>query len=117
MATSRLLAPRHAIASFVARIALSWAFAAAAADTMRCRNGRLVNVGMLDAEVTALCGEPKSRTTQDVPVRSRGAGGGSVVVGTTRLERWTYERGQGEFDAVLSFEDGKLVRIDLLNTR
>jgi hypothetical protein len=84
---------------------------------MRCGNGRLVNVGMVDAEVTARCGQPKNRTVTEQPVRTRGAGGGSIVVGTVRAERWTYERGQGQFDAVLSFEDGKLVRIDLLNTR
>ena len=28
---------------------------------LRCRSGRLVDVGMLDAEVVARCGEPKSR--------------------------------------------------------
>ena len=72
---------------------------------------------MVDAEVVALCGQPKDRTSEDVPVRARGAGGGVVVTGTTRVERWTYDRGQGQFDAVLSFEDGKLVRIDVLSTR
>src|SRR5262245_10477351 len=101
----------------VALVAASWVHDAAAADTMRCRNGRLVNVGMIDAEVTARCGEPKSRTAQDVPVRAQGAGGGAVVVATTRQERWVYDRGQGEFDAALTFEDGKLVRIDMLNVR
>jgi hypothetical protein len=34
-----------------------------------------------------------------------------------RAERWIYERGQGQFDAALSFEDGKLVGIELLKTR
>ena len=108
---------RRVRATLVALAAASTAYAAAAVDTIRCRSGRLVNVGMVDAEVIGRCGEPKSRTSQDVPVRAQGAGGGAVVVATTRLERWTYDRGQGEFDAVLSFEDGKLVRIDLLNTR
>jgi hypothetical protein len=98
-------------------LAATMAYGAYAADVIRCRNGRLVNVGMVDAEVIARCGDPKSRTSQDVPIRAQGAGGGAVVVATTRLERWIYERGQGEFDAVFSFEDGKLVRIDLLNTR
>lgn len=105
------------IAGALAVLAVSMAYDAAAADVMRCRSGRLVNVGMVDAEVVALCGEPRNKTSQDVPIRSQGAGGGAVVVATTRVERWTYDRGQGEFDAVLSFEDGKLVRIDMLNTR
>ena len=108
---------RRVRATLVALAAASTVYDAAAVDTIRCRSGRLVNVGMVDAEVIGRCGEPKSRTSEDVPVRAPGAGGGAVVVATTRLERWTYERGQGEFDAVLSFEDGKLVRIDLLNTR
>jgi hypothetical protein len=105
------------MAGALAVLAVSMAYDAAAADVMRCRSGRLVNVGMVDAEVVALCGEPRNKTSQDVPVRSQGAGRGAVVVATTRVERWTYDRGQGEFDAVLSFEDGKLVRIDMLNTR
>ncbi len=90
---------------------------AAADDSMRCAGGRLVNVGMVDAEVVARCGQPKSRTTSEQPVRTRGAAGGSIVVGTVRAERWIYERGQGQFDAALSFEDGKLVDIELLKTR
>ena len=98
-------------------LAIAVAHHAAAEDTMRCANGRLVNVGMVDAEVAARCGQPKNRTATDQPVRTRGAGGGSIVVGTVRAERWTYERGQGQFDALLSFEDGKLVSIELLKTR
>jgi hypothetical protein len=98
-------------------LAATVAHCAAADDTVRCGNGRLVNVGMVDAEVIARCGEPKSRTAAEQPVRTRGAGGGSIVVGTLRTERWTYDRGRGQFDAVLSFEDGKLVSIELLQTR
>jgi hypothetical protein len=108
---------RGLIGGTLAALAMVTACDAAAADVMRCRSGRLINVGMVDAEIIGICGNPKSRTSQDVPVRARGAGGGAVVVATTRVERWTYDRGQGEFDAVLSFEDGKLVRIDILNTR
>jgi hypothetical protein len=108
---------RRSVGVALAMLLLSWAHDAAAVDSIRCRNGRIVNVGMVDAEVVARCGQPKDRTSQDVPVRAQGAGGGAVVVATTRLERWTMDRGQGEFDAVLSFEDGKLVRIDLLTVR
>jgi hypothetical protein len=105
------------IAGVLAALAMAAAYDAAAADSMRCRSGRLVNVGMVDAEVVALCGEPRNKTSQDVPVRAQGARRGAVVVATTRVERWTYDRGQGEFDAVLLFEDGKLRRVDMLNTR
>jgi hypothetical protein len=101
----------------LAVLAASLAHDAAAVDSIRCRSGRLVDVGMVDAEVIARCGEPKSRTSQDVPVRSQGAARGAVVTATTRVERWTYDRGQGTFDAILTFEDGELVSIELLNVR
>jgi hypothetical protein len=98
-------------------VASSTALSAVGDDTIRCRSNRLVNVGMQAAQVVSLCGEPKSRSHEDVPVRAQNAGGGSRVIGTTRVEHWVYERGQGQFDAVLSFEDGELVRIEILTTR
>jgi hypothetical protein len=101
----------------LALVAVAAAYDAVADDTIRCRNGRIVDVGMIDAEVLARCGEPKNRVSQDLPVRTQGAGGGSIVVSTTRVDRWTYDRGPGQFDAVFTFEDGKLVRIDVLNAR
>jgi hypothetical protein len=108
---------KHVWGSALVAIAASTAFDAASEDTIRCRSNRLVNVGMQAAQVVGLCGEPKSRSNEDVPVRARGAAGGSIVIGTTRVERWIYSRGQGQFDALLSFEDGELVRIDVLTTR
>jgi hypothetical protein len=116
-AAAALVSRRWLIGSAVAVLAAAATDDAAAADVIRCRNGRIVDVGMIDAEVVARCGEPKSRTSQDVPVRAQGAAGGAFVVTTTRVERWTYDRGPGQFDAVLTFEDGKLVRIDVLNVR
>lgn len=101
----------------VAAAVFAHTFAAAADDSVRCRSNRLVNVGMIAAEVVARCGEPKDRSIEDVPIRARNLNGAVIVTGSTRVERWTYDRGQGQFDAVLSFEDGKLVRIDLLNVR
>src|SRR5688500_18702875 len=95
-ATRSLASRRRLIGGAIAVLAIATAYEAYAVDVIRCRNGRLVNVGMVDAEIIARCGDPKSRTSQDVPIRAQGAGGGAVVVATTRLERWTYERGQGE---------------------
>jgi hypothetical protein len=94
-------------------------FAAAAEDTMRCRSGRLVNVGMTDVQVVGRCGEPKSRTVEEFPILRRNPWNRTVAPSGdfTRTERWTYERGQGQFDAVLTFDHGKLVRIELLNNR
>jgi hypothetical protein len=112
------IARRHG-AAFAA-----WALAACGAvavtldaradDTIRCRNGRLVSVGMTTLDVTDRCGQPQSRTAEDIPVRARLPNGNVVQTGTTRAELWVYQRGPGQFDAQLTFEDDKLVRIDFL---
>lgn len=109
-------APRRAASVRWAAIgsALAVTLGAGADDTMRCRNGRLINVGMSGAEVSARCGQPQSRTVEEIPVRARLPTGNVVQTGTTRAERWVYARGPGQFDAQLTFEDDKLVRIDFL---
>ena len=89
-------------------------FGASADDTIRCRNGRLVNVGMTASEVSSRCGDPKSRTVEEIPVLARLPTGAVRQTGTTHAERWIYGRGQGQMDALLTFEDGKLLRIELL---
>ena len=57
---------------------------AVADDTLRCGN-RLIEPGMAQAEVLALCGEPTSKTVEVQDVRS-----GNQVVGKTEVQRWTY---------------------------
>jgi hypothetical protein len=94
--------------------AVSFSFVASGEDSIRCRSGRLVNVGMTASEVTSLCGQPKSRTVEEIPVMARLPTGAVRQTGTTQAERLIYSRGQGQFDALLTFEDGKLRRIDLL---
>jgi hypothetical protein len=94
--------------------AVSFSFTAFADDSTRCRSGRLINVGMTAAEVSSRCGDPKSRTVEDIPILARLPTGAVRQTGTTRAERWIYGRGYGQFDAMLTFEDGKLRRIDLL---
>jgi hypothetical protein len=106
-----------AFCAALAAVCIATTFATAADDVIRCRSGRLVNVGMVAPEVVARCGEPQSRSAEDIPVRARTPNGNVVVTGSTHVERWTYQRGQGQFDAVLTFEGDKLVRIDLLNVR
>ena len=100
--------------AFVFAAIASLSFGASADDTIRCRNGRLINVGMTDKEVTDRCGQPKSRTVEEIPALARLPTGAVRQTGTTHAERWIYSRGQGQFDALLTFEDGKLRRIDLL---
>jgi len=97
---------------FFAAVAVS--FGASGEDTIRCRNGRLVNVGMTASEVSSRCGQPKSRTVEEIPVMTRLPTGAARQTGTTHAERWIYGRGQGQLDAMLTFEDGKLLRIELI---
>lgn len=90
-----------------------FSFAARADDTLRCGNA-LVTVGMAGTQVIAKCGQPKDKDIAEVPQRARRANGTSGVVGTLRVERWTYDRGYGQFPALLTFEQGKLKSIELL---
>jgi hypothetical protein len=87
--------------------------APAAADVLRCSGG-LIDVGMVAPQVVAKCGQPRDKDVEDVPIRVRSTTGALATVGTTRVERWTYDRGYGQFPALLIFEDGKLKRIELL---
>ena len=97
---------------FFAAVAVS--FGASGEDTIRCRNGRLVDVGMTAADVSSGCGQPTSRTREEIPVMARLPTGAARQTGTTHAERWIYGRGQGQLDAMLTFEDGKLLRIELI---
>jgi hypothetical protein len=69
---------------------------------------------MIADEVLAKCGEPKSRTVESVPIRVRRANGSSGIIGTTEVQRWTYDRGAGQFPALLTFEEGKLKTLELI---
>ena len=105
---------RTALACAVGVVAGYSSFGASAEDTIRCRNGRIVNVGMTLSEVSSRCGAAKSRTVEEIPVLARLPTGAVKQTGTTHAERWIYGRGQGQMDALLTFEDGKLLRIELL---
>ena len=92
------------------------ALSARADDTMRCGNA-LITVGMVGPQVVAKCGQPKDKDVTDAPQRVRRSNGTRGVVGTVRIERWTYDRGYGQFPALLTFEGGKLRSIELLTSR
>jgi hypothetical protein len=93
--------------------ALALAAAASADEAMRCAGGAIVNVGMIADQVLAKCGEPKSRQVEEVPIRQRTRSGGVNTTGVTYIERWTYDRGYGQFPALLTFEEGKLKAIEI----
>jgi hypothetical protein len=94
-----------------------WAAASQANDdVLRC-GGQLVTVGMIAPQVVAKCGEPLAKEVEDVPVRVRGRNGAVTSSGTTRVERWTYDRRDGSFPALLTFEEGKLKSVELITKR
>jgi hypothetical protein len=95
---------------------LAAGLSASADDVMRC-GAAIVDIGMVAAQVVAKCGEPQSREVDSAPVKRRGVTGAVNTTGSTRIERWTYDRGYGQFPALLTFEKGRLKSIELLARR
>jgi len=87
-----------------------------ARELFRC-NGSIVETGQTIPEVLARCGEPDSRETAAVPIRAISRFGGSYVVGTASVEHWVYARRGGQFPAYLTFDQGRLRRIELIYHR
>jgi len=100
-----------------AALALTAILAASAApagdDVFRC-GSKLVDTSLTMDQVLARCGEPTQRTVEDVPQQVRRANGSTYVSGTIVVETWTYDRGSSSFPAVLRFESGKLVSIEIV---
>jgi hypothetical protein len=72
---------------------------------------------MVAGQVAAKCGAPQAKQSEDVPIRVRRANATVATAGVSHVERWTYERGYGQFPALLTFEQGKLKTIELLTNR
>jgi hypothetical protein len=92
---------------------LACAAAPAADDTFRC-GSKIIDTSMTMEQITARCGEPTERSVEEIPQYTRRASGGTQVTGTVTVETWTYDRGSSSFPAVLRFEDGKLVSIEIV---
>ena len=69
------------------------------------------------AQVLEMCGSPKARIVEQVPVRTGTSSGFSRLTGIIIAEQWIYDRGWGRFPALLWFQDGRLKRIDYLPDR
>ena len=100
----------------VLALMLCYCGAADAYGSLRCQ-GKIIKPGATMAQVQALCGSPKSRIVEEVPVRARTSRGFSRFLGIATTEQWVYDRGWGRFPAVLMFHDGKLRRIEYLPYR
>ena len=79
--------------------------------SLRCK-GKIIDTGMSMAKVLELCGQPKTRIIEQVPVRSRNFTGFSRFAGVAYTELWEYDRGWGKFPAVLRFRDEVLRRVE-----
>lgn len=85
----------------------------AADDVFRC-GSKLVDKSLTMDQVMAHCGEPTQRKVEEIPQQVRRANGSTYVSGTVIVETWTYDRGSSSFPAVLRFEGGKLVGIEMV---
>jgi hypothetical protein len=85
---------------------------AEASETMRCGSW-VVSADLSVQELLAKCGEPAHKEIKESDVYARAvAGRGTVPVGKTVTERWTYDRGSRAFRMVVTIMDGKLKSID-----
>ena len=89
---------------------------AQAYGSLRCQ-GKMIRPGMSMSQVTSLCGAPRDRIVEEIPVRSRIASGFARFSGVIVIESWEYDRGWGKFPAVLKFQDGTLKRVEYLDYR
>ena len=79
--------------------------------SLRCK-GKIISPGVTMTKIMALCGPPKTRIIEQVPVRSRIVTGFSRFNGVSYTELWEYDRGWGKFPVVLRFQDEMLRRVE-----
>jgi len=72
-----------------------------------CRS-KIIDVGMMESEVLAHCGDPSSQTTEGREVRSSN----NRVLSMTKIDRWTYRSYRAT--RFLVFVDEKLQSIERL---
>ena len=112
MTLAALLTTSVAGAAF---LVLAAAPAPAFAQTLRCRND-LVKVGDTKAAIQRKCGEPASRDASCRTAQSALADGRGTRprpdLPCIPVEEWTYLFGYGQPVTTLTFEEGRLQRIE-----
>jgi hypothetical protein len=96
----------------LAVLALALATGAAHADTLVCRNGRILQPGMTAVDALAKCGAPDSKDIREEDVRAVNQNGYSVKVGKVITETWRYDRGRQKPAALVVVREGKIISID-----
>lgn len=87
--------------------AWSWA----ASDTLRCGT-RLIDNNSSQSRILEYCGEPAYKRDGVRKIYLRNQRGHIYGETHIRTEEWIYDRGSTQFRAILSFENGKLQRIE-----
>lgn len=95
----------------LAGAALALAASDASADTLTCRNGRIVQPGMTTSEVLDRCGEPTSKDVRFVRAQAKSALGRAIGTGEAKVETWRYDRGTQKPAAILVIDEGKITSI------
>jgi hypothetical protein len=93
-------------------LALCVGGAAQASETMRCGKWVVDDEATLK-ELLSKCGAPATREVKEEDVHGPSLGGrGTRIIGKTKTERWTYDRGSRAFRMVVTIVDGKIKSID-----
>lgn len=108
MNTKRVNRTAHVIAAVLISPALCMP---ARAETLRCGNALIKTEHTADY-VLGKCGPPSSKEKITRPVYATRPNGSTFQVGTYTIEIWRYERRPGQFPAVLTFEGGKLKKLE-----
>jgi len=95
----------------VVAMVMMLATGAAGADTLTCRNGKILQPGMSVHEAISKCGEPTSKDVKWEDTRAVNGAGYSIKTGQRKVETWRYDRGSQKPAAVLVIEEGKIVTI------
>ena len=78
------------------------------AEGFRCGQ-RIATPDMTVDELLEACGEPTTKSVEEIEVYGPGVhGAGKVKRGTVVVETWTYDRGSQSFDMVVTIEDGRI---------
>ncbi len=80
-------------------------------DCFRCGD-RGVSTGDSRMDVINKCGAPDDSETVSYDTKGFVSNGGSIHLKTKKVEKLYYNCGEGRFTRVLTFIDGKLVRIE-----
>lgn len=83
----------------------------ASGETIRC-GSYLVDESASVEELLSKCGEPDQRETKFDDVWARNADGGTRVVGQTKTEYLTYDRGTQQAAIRVTIVDGKIRSIE-----